>query len=93
MLAVLGLMGLSDIHRANGIKNFLGLTLNAVAIIGFAISHLVHWPDAILMAAGAIAGGYFGANLARRIGRLMVRRAIITIGFIITALMLWRVRQ
>jgi uncharacterized membrane protein YfcA len=90
MLAALGLLGLSDIHRANGIKNFLGICINSVAVISFAFSKLVYWPDALLMAVAAIAGGYFGASIARRMGRLFVRRTVITIGLAIGFVMLWR---
>jgi uncharacterized membrane protein YfcA len=91
MLAALGLLGLSDIHRANGIKNFLGICINSAAIIGFALSKLVYWPIALLMAAAAIAGGYFGASAARRMGRLFVRRTVIVIGLVIGFVMLWRI--
>ena len=90
MLAALGLLGLSDIHRANGIKNFLGICINSAAILGFAASGLVYWPDALLMTVGAIAGGYFGARAARRMGRVFVRRTVITIGVVIGFVMLWR---
>lgn len=90
MLAALGLLGLSDIHRANGIKNFLGICINCAAVIGFTIAGLVFWPDALLMAVGAIAGGYFGASAARRMGRIFVRRAVVVIGLTIGVVMLWR---
>jgi len=92
MLAAMGLLGLHDIHRANGIKNFLGICINSVAVVAFGISHLVSWPRALLMAAGALAGGYFGARTARRVGRTFIRRAIVVIGFAITIVMLWRMR-
>ncbi|HLL72979.1 MAG TPA: sulfite exporter TauE/SafE family protein [Pyrinomonadaceae bacterium] len=90
MLSALGLLGISDIHRANGLKNFLGLTLNSTAVIAFAASGLVRWPHALLMAAGAITGGYYGAAIARKLGRTFVRRAVIIIGLTIGCLMLWR---
>lgn len=90
MLAAMGLLGISDIHTANGLKNFLGLALNLAAIIAFILSGLVVWPHALLMAVGAIAGGYFGARAARRLGRTFVRRAVVAIGFAIGLLMLWR---
>lgn len=90
MLAALGLLGLSDIHRANGIKNFLGICINCAAVIGFTIAGLVYWPDALLMAVAAIAGGYFGARTARRLGRIFVRRAVVAIGLTIGLVMLWR---
>lgn len=90
MLAALGFLGVHDIHRANGIKNFFGICINSVAVLSFSITHLVVWPDALLMAVGALLGGYFGASMAVRIGQLVVRRAIVVIGFVITIAMLWR---
>lgn len=90
MLAAMGLLGLSDIHRANGIKNFMGICINSVAVLTFAISGLVYWPHSLLMAVGAIAGGYFGASAARRLGRTFVRRAVVLIGLTIGIVMLWR---
>jgi uncharacterized membrane protein YfcA len=90
MLAALGLLGLTDIHRANGLKNFLGLALNLVAILAFAASDLVDWRVALLMTTAAIAGGYFGATAARKLGRAVVRRTVVIIGFVIGCVMLWR---
>ena len=58
MLAVMGLLGLNDLHRANGIKNFLGICINCIAVFSFALAGLVVWEDALLMACGALAGGY-----------------------------------
>ena len=53
MLAAMGLLGLHDIHRANGIKNFLGICINSVAVVAFSVAHMVSWPRALLMAVGA----------------------------------------
>lgn len=91
ILATLGLFGLTDIHRANGIKNFLGICINSVAVLAFALSSLVYWPDALLMTVGAIAGGYYGASAARRLGRTFVRRTVVLIGLVIGVIMLWRI--
>jgi uncharacterized membrane protein YfcA len=90
MLAAMGLLGLHDINRANGIKNFLGICINCIAVLSFALSHLVVWSDALLMAGAALLGGYFGAKIAVRIGQLAIRRAIVAIGLVITFAMLWR---
>src|ERR1043166_6107325 len=92
MLAAMGLLGLRDIHRANGIKNFLGICINSVAVVAFSISHLVLWPRALFMAVAALLGGYFWARTARRVGRVFIRRAIVVIGLVITIVMLWRIR-
>src|SRR5713101_4530396 len=92
MLAAMGLLGLHDIHRANGIKNFLGVCINSVAVVAFSMMHLVSWPRSLFMAVAALAGGYFGARAARRVGRVFIRRAIVVIGFVITIAMLWKMR-
>ena len=90
MLAALGLLGMSDINRANGIKNFLGICINSIAVLSFAITGLVIWPAASLMAGAALLGGYFGAHVAVRVPQVIIRRAIVIIGFVITFVMLWR---
>jgi uncharacterized membrane protein YfcA len=81
MLAALGAMGLTNIHRMNGLKNWGAMCINAVAAVTFVISGIVTWPVAIAMAAGGLAGGYGGARLALRVGQAWVRRAVIAIGF------------
>ena len=93
MLAALGVLGMNELHRANGIKNFLGICINAVAILIFALTGLVVWQDALLMACGALLGGYFGANMAMRAGQKWVRRGIVLIGWTIFFVMLWKLRQ
>jgi uncharacterized protein len=82
MLAALGLMGLTNIHRMNGLKNWGGLCMNAVAALTFARGHLVSWPVALCMAVGATVGGYGGSRLAQRVGQRAVRAAIVTIGLV-----------
>lgn len=93
MLAAMGLLGLNELHRANGIKNFLGICINSIAVLSFAWAGLVVWHDALVMAFGALAGGYFGASMAVRIGQVWVRRGVIAIGFVIFVAMLWKLRQ
>ncbi|HEX5883126.1 MAG TPA: sulfite exporter TauE/SafE family protein [Pyrinomonadaceae bacterium] len=90
MLAAMGLLGLNELHRANGIKNFLGICINSVAVLLFALAGLVVWEDALVMAVGALAGGYFGASMAMRVGQKWVRRGIVVIGLIIFVVMAWR---
>ena len=81
MLAALSLMGHTDIHQMNGLKNLLATCINAVAAVYFVFAGLVSWPDALVMAAGAIAGGVGGASMARRIGPGAVRRIVVVVGF------------
>jgi uncharacterized membrane protein YfcA len=81
MLAALSILGLTDIHQMNGLKNLFALSINGVAAIYFIFYGMVYWPDALLMAVGAIAGGIGGSGLARKLGRTAVRRIVISIGF------------
>jgi uncharacterized protein len=81
MLAALGVLGLTDIHQMNGLKSLFGLCINGVAAAYFIWMNLVQWEYVILMAVGAITGGYLCAGLARRLGPPAVRRTIILIGF------------
>jgi uncharacterized membrane protein YfcA len=93
MLAAMGLIGLRDIHRANGIKNFLGICINGIAVFSFSIAHMVSWPRALWMAIAATIGGYVGASAAQKVGGVIIRRTIVVIGFVITIVMLWRMRE
>ena len=63
MLAVFGILGMTDIHQMNALKNILGAAINAIAAIYFIVHRMVYWPYVGLMAAGSIAGGFGGAHL------------------------------
>lgn len=80
MLAALGLLGFTDIHRMNALKNLLAICINGVAAFYFIASGAVIWADVLVMTFAAIAGGYSGARLAYRLGRRFVRLAVIAIG-------------
>ena len=81
MLAALGFMGFTNIHRMNGLKNWGGLCMNATAAATFIVRGLVNWPVAIAMAIGATAGGYAGSRLAQRVPQGFVRMVVVLIGF------------
>ncbi|MCI0350947.1 MAG: sulfite exporter TauE/SafE family protein, partial [Acidobacteriales bacterium] len=84
MLAALSLLGLTDIHQMNGLKNLFALCINVVATAYFMTAGLVEWPVAGTMALGAVSGGYGGAGLARRLGPRVVRQTVVAIGFAMT---------
>jgi len=93
MLAALGLLGLNEVNRANGIKNFLGICINSIAVLMFSLNGLVVWQDSLVMACGALAGGYFGARMAVRVGKRWVRRGVVIIGLVIFVVMVWNLRH
>ena len=80
MLAAFGLLGLTNVHQMNGLKNFLALLFNFVAIVTFALSGLVQWPIAVVMALGSAAGGHYAARFAQRTNQDVMRRLIGVIG-------------
>ncbi len=84
MLAMMALVGMTDIHEMNGLKTTLATVLNAVALAEFVIARAVAWTPGVVMMSGAILGGYAGASFARRIDRGHVRRFVIVIAWSMT---------
>jgi uncharacterized membrane protein YfcA len=80
MLGSLALMGLRDLHSMNGLKTILTTLINVIAFVFFAIKGLVVWRLAVLMAAGAITGGWVGARTAKRIDQRWLKAGIVAIG-------------
>lgn len=90
MLAALGLIGLTDIHQMNGLKNVLAVGINGIAAVYFALSDAVIWRDALILTIGTVAGGFLGARVARRLGRKFVRRFVVAIGVVMAVALLVR---
>lgn len=88
MLAALGLIGLTDLHQMNGLKNLLAICINGIAAVYFALNGSVRWTDGAIMAVASIAGGYTGARLAKRLGRKFIRGAVVAIGLVMS-IALW----
>jgi len=90
MLALLGFLGLTDIHAMNGLKNFFNLCINVVAAGYFVWKGAVSWPEALVIALGAALGGYTGARFSKRIGQDKARTAVIVIGLLVTVILAWQ---
>lgn len=87
MLTALAFMGMEDILEMNAMTSFLSLCTNGVASVLFAVAHMVVWPYVLAMMAAALAGGWAAAGVARRIGRVAVRRFVIGVGLTIAIVM------
>ena len=70
-----------QIEGLKELQDKLATCINAVAAVFFVFAGLVSWPDALVMAVGAIVGGVGGANMARRVGPGAVRRIVVVVGF------------
>ena len=80
----MALAGMTNIHEMNGLKSFLGVAINAVALGTFIISGAITWKYGLVMAVGATIGGYVTAAFARRIKAQYVRTFVIAVGWIMT---------
>ncbi len=92
LLAMLALLGMKNIHAMNAFKTLLSAAFNAAAAVTFILQGVVHWPEALWMMAGGVAGGYGGAWLARRMPPAWIRAFVIFIGVVTTAYFFWRAR-
>jgi hypothetical protein len=90
MLAVLGLMGMADIHQMNALKNLLAAVINATASVYFALCGLVNWPRAAIMILGALIGYWLGAHYSQKIPQAAVRSIVVIVGLVISAMMFWK---
>jgi uncharacterized protein len=84
MLASFALVGMLGIHEMNGLKTLLGVLINVLALGEFIAKGFVAWAPGLIMVAGAIVGGYFGAVLARKMDPRWVRIFVIVIGWTMT---------
>ena len=91
MLAMLGALGMRDLHRMNGIKAIQGMVINSVATVIFiAAGDLVRWPEGLLMMAAAILGGFAGARLAKRVPGGAIRGVVIAVGLLVAGAEFWK---
>jgi uncharacterized membrane protein YfcA len=89
-LAMFAALGMTDIHEMNALKLVLVTVINGVATATFVVTGAIVWPQALVMLAGAVLGGYTVAHFAQRLPHRLVRGAIIFTGFAMTFYFLLR---
>jgi uncharacterized protein len=85
MMAVWSLLGRGDLKTLNPVKTLLVAATNAVAVICFIDAGAVRWPQTLAMLVGAVAGGYGGALLGRRLSSATIRTGVICLTVVMTA--------
>jgi uncharacterized protein len=88
LLAVLGLVLDESLTRLNALKQAIALAANLAAAIFFLFSGQVVWSIALVMAAGALAGGSIGGRLAGRVKPATLRLIIVTLAVIVATVYL-----
>ncbi len=82
LLAIAQLMGFSNFHIANSIKNLLATSFTLFSILVFGVGGLIAWPQAIAMMVGSSIGGYAGSRLAKRMNTRYLRGVVIVFGVV-----------
>ena len=80
MLGMLAAFGMRDIHAMGAIRTLLAAVINAVAVVTFILAGVVFWPQCLVMIAGALLGGWFGAHYAQKADPQKVRYVVIAMG-------------
>ena len=84
MLALFAVTNAMGLARMNAVKNYLAFIINGVSVVPFVIARVIAWPEAIVMAIAAVAGGYFGARIVRRAPPDVVRGFVVFVGTAMT---------
>jgi len=90
LLALFGLLGQTQLHAMNGLKNLVSALLTAIAVGIYAAGGIVAWPYALVMMLAATAGGYAGARVARQIPVALLRWGIVATGLVMAGLFFLR---
>ena len=90
LLGILGIFLHERLQRVNAFKNVLSLLINAVALVAFGLFGPVAWDAVAVVAAASLAGGYFGARVARRIPATVLRMSVVIYGVVVAVVLLVR---
>ncbi len=90
MLAAMAIFIPHSLQAANGLKVLFATLINGVSAVYFLFQGAVRLPEAGVMAVAAIAGGWIGAHIAKRLPAPAMRACVILFGFVIAGKMLLR---
>lgn len=79
MMAAWSLLAGVDLKQLNPARTLMVSAANTVAVLCFALAGVVRWPEALVLGAAALVGGYLGAHLGRRLDARVVRAATIAL--------------
>lgn len=84
-LGMLAALGMRDILAMGAIRTLLAAAINAAAVLTFICAGAVLWPQCVVMIAGALAGGWFGAHFAQKADPRTMRYLVIGVGLAMSA--------
>ncbi|MGE3075658.1 MAG: sulfite exporter TauE/SafE family protein [Dehalococcoidia bacterium] len=87
-LAFLGILLPDELQHSNALKGLLSALINFVAVVYFAFFGPVEWAPAAVMAIAALAGGYLGVDVARKLGKRWLRITVVAYGLVVAGVLL-----
>jgi uncharacterized membrane protein YfcA len=88
MLAAMAIFLPDTLQHANALKVLFSLLINGIAAAYFLFAGAVHLPEAGLMAATSVLGGWVGAHVAQRLPSWLLRYSVITFALVVAAKLL-----
>lgn len=84
LVGIMGALLAEELQTINGIKNALGLVVNAVSALVFIVvaGAEIAWWAALCLGVGAMIGGVLGARVGRRLPPPILRAVIVVVGVV-----------
>jgi hypothetical protein len=89
LITLLSLFGFQDLTEINALKVCTTTLANGIAVVIFAVSGQVVWPNCLVAMVVCAIGGYLSARVARRLSQSFLRGLVICIGFTMAAWFFW----
>ncbi len=90
MIVLFALTANLDVQQSAALRFYCTLGINGLAVSIFAARGVVAWQVSIPMAVAAVAGGYFGAQLVRKLSPETARIAVLVFAWVISIWLLVR---
>ena len=90
IMSVLALFGVEEMHLLNSLKVLAACLSNFCAVVTFVLSGAVMWHYCLISMVFAGAGGYVGAQYARRMNANVLRTIVVVTGVGMAAYFFWR---
>jgi hypothetical protein len=86
MMAAWRMLTGAEVHAMQGARTLMVTVANAVAVLTFVVAGAVAWPLSLALGAGALAGGYLGAHVGKRLSATVVKLATVSLCAVVTVL-------
>lgn len=84
LLGMLAALGMRDLLAMGALRTLLTAAVNAAAVVTFILAGAVLWPQGLVMIAGALTGGWFGARFAQKADQQKMRYVVIGVGLMMS---------